>query len=147
MIDALAQRLHELRPVDPFQHNSGVVVHRDAHLRNVLWHANGSIAALVDLEWARLGPCDLELQPLLRPEPGHPADLLARLGRTYPALISHPEIVQRLWLYDLAFTLRHLLVWPATGEVPFLPDFHPLRRLPLILESPQYLERMLDHVR
>lgn len=56
LIDALAQRLHELRPVDPFQHNSGVAVHGDAHLGNVLWHANGSIAALVDLEWARLGP-------------------------------------------------------------------------------------------
>jgi len=144
LIDALAQRLDELRSVDPFQDSSGVVVHGDAHLGNVLWHANGAIAALVDLEWARLGPCDLELQPLLRPEPGHPADLLARLGGAYPALIGHPQIVQRLWLYDLAFTLRHLLVWPATGEVQSLPDFHPLRRLPIILESPQYLERILD---
>lgn len=144
LIDALAYRLHELRSLDPLADDSGVVVHGDAHLGNVLWNSSGQIAALVDLEWVRLGPPDLELQPLLRPEPGHPLDLAARLARSYPALVNHPQIVQRLWLYDLAFTLRHLLVWPATSDTESLPDFHPLRRLPRILESPRYIEQLLD---
>jgi hypothetical protein len=57
-------------------------------------------------------------------------------------LFAHPQLAKRLWLYDLAFTLRHLVVWPPSGDAE-LPSFHPLVRLPAILEGPDYVERLL----
>jgi Phosphotransferase enzyme family len=46
----------------------GVVVHADAHRANVLWH-EGRLAALLDFEWARIGPPDLELEAACRDDP------------------------------------------------------------------------------
>ena len=47
---------------------SGVAVHGDAHLANVLRH-DGRLAALLDFEWARIGPPDLELEAACRDDP------------------------------------------------------------------------------
>jgi len=53
-------RIGELRPlVSDAEFEDGVVVHGDASFANVLWH-RGRLVALLDLEWARLGPPDLE---------------------------------------------------------------------------------------
>jgi len=41
------------------QLEDGVVVHGEASFANVLWH-QGGLGALLDLEWARLGPPDAE---------------------------------------------------------------------------------------
>src|SRR2546430_2805513 len=103
LIDALAARLNELRSIDPFiSGEEAVVVHGDAHLGNVIWDGD-RLAALLDYEWARLGPPDLDLQPFLRvEEEGHPGELMADLQRTYPALFGHSQLLERLWLYDLA---------------------------------------------
>jgi scyllo-inosamine 4-kinase len=46
----------------------GPVVHGDAHLANVLWQ-DGHLTALLDFEWARIGPPDLELEAACRDDP------------------------------------------------------------------------------
>jgi len=144
VIEALATRLESLRHVDDLDSgNRRVVVHGDLHLNNIMWSA-GRIAAIVDFEWARLGPADLELQPLLRPEPGHPSEIVGQLVRSYPALVADPAAIDRIWLYDMAFTLRHLLVWPPTSPPTELPEWHPLRRLPAMLQGPDYIAKLLS---
>ena len=47
----------------PFEANT--LVHGDVTFENVLWH-EGRITALLDVEWARPGPRDLDLDILLR---------------------------------------------------------------------------------
>jgi aminoglycoside phosphotransferase (APT) family kinase protein len=70
---------------------SGTVVHGDAHLNKVIW--NGArVAALLDFEWARLGPPDLELQPLLASH----GDVLRSLIKAYPAIVADAQVVDRL---------------------------------------------------
>lgn len=142
IIEGLAIRLESLRHHDDLDLGDAAVVHGDLHLDNILW-SGGRVAAIVDFEWARMGPIDLELQPLLRPEPGNPPEVIAKLARCYPALVAHPDVSERLWLYDLAFTLRHLLVWPPSAPAPDLPEWHPLRRLPAMLRGPDYITSLL----
>ena len=73
LVEQLGEQLKRLRHLDPLMvPTSGTVVHGDAHLNNVIW--NGvRVAALLDFEWARLGPPDLELQsPPRLPRRGAP---------------------------------------------------------------------------
>lgn len=84
--DAVVARLHDLARVDPFGHSpaSGTAaragcVHGDAHPANVLWR-DGHVTALLDFEWVRLGPADLEIEPYLRGEPREPCRTRAVLG-------------------------------------------------------------------
>ncbi len=58
----------------------GTVVRGDAHLANVLWH-QGRLVALLDLEWARLGPPDLEFEAISRDDPDVHAQVLSLLLR------------------------------------------------------------------
>jgi aminoglycoside phosphotransferase (APT) family kinase protein len=139
LVVQLGEQLERLRHLDSLTDpTSGAVVHGDANLNNVIW--DGSRLALLDFEWARLGPPDLELQPLL------PTDgaLVRSLLNAYPAIVAHTQVVDRLWLYDLSATLRDLLVkapLPATGD---LPPWHPKRRLPMVLAGPGYIEALLS---
>ena len=98
LVEQLGEQLEQLRHLDPLTvPTSGTAVHGDAHLNNVVW--NGSrVAALLDFEWARLGPPDLELQPLLASH----GDVLRPLVKAYPAIVADAHVVDRLWLYDLA---------------------------------------------
>ena len=143
LVDSVGARLAELAPFDPFSDDKDqVLVHGDAHLGNVLWR-DGRLVALLDFEWVRWGPADLELQPFCRTlEEGHPAEALPELAASYPRLTSHPHVVERLWLYDLAAVLRHLLVWPP-GDPAESPPFHPLHRLPEMVKGSEYIEGLL----
>lgn len=140
LVVRLGAQLERLRPLDAVARpEEGVVVHGDAHLDNVLWDGD-RLVALLDLEWARLGPPDLELQPLLLLAG---PDAVRSVVDGYPAIAAHPDVVERLWLYDLAFTLRDLFVkapLPATDD---LPHWHPKRRLAEIVDSPAYIEAAL----
>jgi aminoglycoside phosphotransferase len=137
----LGEELKRLRPIDALRNpNEGVVVHGDAHLDNVLWDGT-RLVALIDFEWARLGPPDLELQPMLVFDD---VEILIRsIVHSYPGIAAHPRFVERLWLYDLAATLRDLLVkspLPATDDVP---SWHPKHRLQVALAGPGYIEALL----
>jgi len=137
----LGEEIERRRSVDPLRNPSdGVVVHGDVHLDNVIWDGE-RLVALIDHEWARLGPPDLELQPL------RPADDTTALIRSvidaYPGIAAHPQFVERLWLYDLSATLRDLLVKAPLPATDHLPPWHPKRRLPMVLEGPAYIEALL----
>lgn len=158
VLDAVVERLQDLSAYDPFGSAARpfeqVVVHGDAHLTNVLWN-EGGLAGLLDLEWARLGPRELELEPFLRAvdwngqEPGlmpahEMADLLSWMAHGYPRLFASPQLIQRLWLFQLAFTLRELFTWPvATAPADRLAPDHPLNLLPMFARSTDHLERLL----
>ncbi len=137
----LAEELERLRSIDPLSDpTEGVVIHGDAHLENVIWDGK-RLVALLDFEWARLGPPDLELQPILVFDDA--ASLIRSIVDAYPDVAAHSQFVNRLWLYDLSATLRDLLVkapLPATNDLPL---WHPKRRLPVILTGPGYVDALL----
>ena len=137
----LGEAVTRLRLVDPLTDPSaGVLVHGDATLDNVIWDGE-RLVALLDFEWSRLGPCDLELQPLL--QYADAGALVRSVVDSHPGIAAHPRVVERLWLYDLGATLRDLLVkapLPATDD---LPPWHPKTRLRAILGGSGYIEALL----
>ena len=105
VIEAVADRLRELRAFD-VSDVDGVVIHGDIHLRNVV-EVGTSLQTVLDFEWVRLGPPDLDLQAFLRAEEeSDSADVITRLAQHYPSIVAHPQTIERLWLYDLACTIR-----------------------------------------
>jgi aminoglycoside phosphotransferase (APT) family kinase protein len=142
LVAQLDEEMKRLRPIDPLRNSSdGVVVHGDAQLNNVIWDGM-RLVALLDYEWARLGPPDLELQPLLQYDDA--TALIRSVVAAYPGIAAHPRFVERLWLYDLSATLRDLLVkapLPATDD---LPPWHPKRRLAIVVAGPGYIEAVLS---
>jgi hypothetical protein len=119
---------------DPARHH---LVHHDVTLSNLWWH-DGTLT-LLDLEWARFGPPDLELVQLcenaeadtLRGVGEHQV-LLADLLAAYPGLCAGPD---RLRLYALLFAIRHVVVWPPDGPADGLDPYHPVRRLHRLLHG------------
>lgn len=154
LIDDVEARLHDLAGSDPFATAPATTltcVHGDAHPANVLWR-DGRVAALLDFEWVRLGPPDLEIEPYLRADMGITAAtdaerrrILGWLAESHPAAFAAPDLIARLWLYQLAFTLRQLLIHhpdrPGTG----LPHDHPLAVLRRIVTGPDHLHQLLPH--
>ena len=113
------KRIENLHPdVCGPEFRDGVVVHGDAHLANVLWH-EGRVT-LLDFEWARLGPPDLELEAACRDDPdiegrarpgpvaSSRVPVLAWLRAGYPAIFERSDLTERLWLYELCHQVRQL---------------------------------------
>ena len=120
---ALCRRSAELGPVvHKGEFEGSTVVHGDAHAANVLY-GGGEPVALLDYEWARLGPADLELESTCRDDPQIEAGIDERgvlatevlalrwLRESYPELFDVEHLTERLWLYQLCYELRSLLVW------------------------------------
>ena len=95
-----------------------VLLHGDFYLGNVLVR-DRQVSALIDFEFARLGPPALELISVIRaldmetrlgvPRP----PLLAWLAEDYPELFTTPDPDNgRLWRYAIAYTIRHIIFWP-----------------------------------
>ncbi|MGH3068051.1 MAG: phosphotransferase family protein [Streptosporangiaceae bacterium] len=118
----------------------GAVLHSDAHPANVLWH-EGQVAALLDFEWARTGPPDLELEAVCRDDPevatragdepcaAGDVPVLAWLRAGYPGLFERGDLTERLWLYELCHQVRQLSApgvtsagGPGLGRLAILAD-------------------------
>jgi aminoglycoside phosphotransferase (APT) family kinase protein len=128
VLDEAARRLAE--PVAPAG-DADVLLHGDFYLGNVLVH-DGRLSGLIDFEFARLGPPDLELFSIVRaldvetrfgvPRP----PLLAWLAQDYPALFDAADP----WRHALAYAVRHVLFWPPDrAESDGLDPTHPLHSL------------------
>jgi hypothetical protein len=117
MVDAAWARMSDLARFDPLADPGARVVHGDATYPNILVEGD-RISALLDFEWARLAPPLLELVAWirlledLRGEGAPHPPVMDWLQADYPALFADPDLAERLWLAELAFTLRHLVFWP-----------------------------------
>jgi aminoglycoside phosphotransferase (APT) family kinase protein len=137
-------RLEGLRTViSDRELTGGAVIHGDAHLANVLWH-DGRLAALLDFEWARIGPPDLELEAACRDDPDIEAQarhgscaagdvpVLAWLRAGYPGLFERENLTERLWLYELCHQVRQLCAPGVTSA-----DAVRLERLAILADRPR----------
>ncbi len=137
-------RINKLSLVVPAtEFRDGPVVHGDAHLANALWF-EGHLSALLDFEWARIGPPDLELEAACRedpviedaetPDPVSASDvpMLVWLRAGYPELFDRDDLTERLWLYDLCYQIRRL----SSPRINTLDD-SVLRRLDTLARRPR----------
>jgi len=131
------------------------LVHGDVTFENVLWHA-GEVTALLDVEWARAGPCDLDLDIMLRCT-AHPelhvadahvartrvqdyAEVPAWLTSAYPALFDHPRQFDRLRVYSIAYDTWDLLASPPQMALRQLGGLHAYHRLQRVVEHKSYID-------
>jgi len=135
------------------------VIHGDLTFENVLWDpASSSVSAILDFEWSRAAPADVDLDVLLR-FCAYPALHVAEdyeavtraedysavpwwLGEEYPALFERPSQLERMKLYALAFDVRELLQFPPKVDVKALPEAHPYHRIRRMLRGFSHLDRL-----
>lgn len=148
MIQTLASAL------DPF--DARTVVHGDLTFENVLWDGE-QITAVLDFEFARPGPPDLDLDVLLRfvalPQLHVALDYEAQtkaedyeavpwwLAEDYPELFAHPRQFDRMRIYSISWDVHEILEYPPTESVSNLHPQHPYRRLMRVLQGTSYLDR------
>jgi len=139
--------------LEPF--DTRTLIHGDLTFENVLWDGH-EVSALIDFEWSRPAPRDLDLDVLLRfcAYPFlHVADDYAErttpelyeevpdwLRVEYPALFSAPRLKDRLRLYAIAFETRELLASPPSAPARRLSEHHPLNRLLRLIQRRSYLD-------
>ncbi len=139
--------------LDPF--DDATLIHGDLSFENLLWDG-GQITAVLDFEFSRPGPPDLDLDVLLRfvalPHLHVAADYESEtravdyaevpwwLAEEYPELFSHPNQFERMRLYSLAWDVRELLAFPPTRPLRELHRHHPYRRLADVLRGTSYLD-------
>jgi len=172
LLDALA-RMHTMENVDPEllatlityvkatadvlePYTTSTLIHGDLTFENVLWDGE-RVTALIDFEWARGAPRDLELDVLLRfcaypalhVAPDYEARTVAKdyadvpfwMKEDYAELFEGPDMLDRARLFSIAFDVREVLRSPP--KVPFreLSEHHPLRRLSRTVNQRSHLER------
>ncbi len=128
----------ELASTDPFATPWPHIIHGDAVFGNMIVH-EGQIKALLDFEWARKGPRDLELMSVIRMledarilRGSSIPPVMRWLREDYPKLFEAPDLDRRLWLYALAYTVRAMVFWPPDRpeiELFSVHQIHRLRRL------------------
>ena len=140
VLDAAAERLAELGSV--MTADGEVLLHGDFYLGNVLVQGD-QVSALIDLEFSRMGPPDLELISVIRALDAetrlglHRPPLLAWLAEDYPELFGPSDLRSRLWLYALAYTIRQIIFWPPDrAEADDLEVTHPLHTLRRLIDAP-----------
>jgi hypothetical protein len=124
----------------------------------MLWDGE-DLTALLDFEWARAAPRDLDLDVLLR-FCAYPflhvaedyeavtltedyADLPAWLAQDYPELFANERLLDRLRVYSVGYDVRELLLDPPDRPVDELSHFHPYHRLADTVEGRGHLD-LLD---
>jgi aminoglycoside phosphotransferase (APT) family kinase protein len=133
------------------------LVHGDLHFENVLWDGQ-RITTLLDFEWARSGPPDLDLDVFLR-FCAYPflhvaedyehltladdyADVPFWLAQAYPELFDHPHQFERVRIYCIAYDVRELLLFPPQRRPRELSEHHPYNRLVKTVYGFSHLDRL-----
>ena len=132
-------------------------VHGDLHFENVLWDGT-TVTALLDFEWCRPGPPDLDLDVLLRfcAYPYlHVAEDYEHLTRAedyaavpgwmtdvYPELFDDPNAFERTRIYSIAYDVRELLLFPPTRSPRELSKHHPYNRLERTIDGRSHLDHL-----
>lgn len=158
--DEAADLVRGLAPaLDPFDQDT--IVHGDLTFENVLWDGE-KVTALLDFEFARPGPPDLDLDVFLRfaALPGlHVAPdyedqtrvqdyerLPWWLAEDYPELFSNPRQFDRVRIYSLAWDVKELLAFPPLAGRQSLHPHHPYQRMIRVLRGTSYLDRFNGNV-
>ncbi len=131
------------------------LVHGDVTFENVLWH-EGEVTALLDVEWSRPGPSDLDLDIVLRccayPKLHVAEQFEARtsaadyvevpkwLAESYPRLFAYPEQRERLRVFCIAYEVRELLAYPPMSSTLELSPLHAYHRLVRVVSGTSYLD-------
>lgn len=139
--------------IEPF--HASTLVHGDLTFENVLWDGE-HVCALLDFEWARPGPPDLDLDVFLRfsafPQHHVAADYEAQtrpedytdlpwwLAESYPELFRHPRAFERTRIYSIAWDVQELLSFPPPGPARDLHEHHPYRRLCRTVDGTSHLD-------
>ena len=134
------------------------LIHGDLSFENVMTDAN-RLSAILDFEWSRGAPADLELDILLRffrfPQAHLPADVANTLSsldfgdvpgwmaEDYPELFAHPRLVERLALYNVAFTMAELVRMKRFVSIADMGPMHPVKRLQSFLDGVSPLRTQL----
>jgi hygromycin-B 7''-O-kinase len=138
--------------IEPFDNTT--LVHGDLHFENVLWDGM-TVTTMLDFEWCRAAPPDLELDIFLRfcAYPFlHVAEDYEHLTRAedyesvpwwlaedYPELFEERDQLARTRLYSIAYDVRELLLFPPARPPRELSTYHPLNRLERTLRGTSYL--------
>lgn len=146
-------RLHEV--AGAMSTRPDVLVHGDVHFENVLV-VDGVVVALLDFEWARLAPAELDIDVLARfcadpalhlggdyaVDKDDYVDVLRWFREAYPSLFAHELLRERLLGCALAFEIPWLLKAPPTEPMATLPRFHPAWQLRRLLDEGSHAERL-----
>ena len=139
--------------LEPF--DSPTLVHGDLTFENVLWH-EGEVTAILDVEWSRPSPLDVDLDIILRccahpqlhvapdleavTRPEDYAEVPTWLADAYPRLFSSPRALERLRLFALAYEVRSLVADPPRLPVDRLDPLHAYHRFARLVRGESYLD-------
>jgi hygromycin-B 7''-O-kinase len=130
------------RYLEPFDVQT--LIHGDLTFENVLWDGE-QVTALIDFEWSRAAPSDLDLDVMLRfcafPDL-HVAEDYAEQTKPedYPHLFSFPHALDRLRLFAIAYDVRDLLAFPPEMPPTKLSPEHSVNRLTRLATRRSYLD-------
>lgn len=144
-------------------YNQRNLIHGDLSFENLLWDGT-DLTAILDFEWCRGAPLDLELDVLLRfcafpqahvasdyerrTRPDDYIDVPTWFAEERPDLFEHPDLAQRLLIYAIAFTAQELQANPPSPATPrsMFGPLHPLRRLAGLAEDGGHLRPVLQRI-
>ncbi len=159
--DLVAAIAREVERLTPSLRSSSATnfVHGDLTFENLLWDGQ-KISAMIDFEWARSGPADLDLDillrlsayPFLHVAADYEDQTLAKdyagiptvLERCYPELWGCDGIVDRLVLYSIAYDVRALLRFPPKDHPSRLSEHHPVNRLRRTVAGTSHVHEFLQ---
>jgi hygromycin-B 7''-O-kinase len=141
--------------IEPF--GITTLVHGDLHFENVLWDGM-TVTALLDFEYCRPGPPDLDLDVFLRfcaypylhvaedyehlTRAEDYADVAWWLAEDYPELFDYPNAFERTRIYSIAYDVRELLLFPPPRSPRELSKHHPYNRLERTVNGRSHLHRL-----
>ena len=156
LIDDVERMVYDLTPaIEPF--DSKYLVHGDLTFENILWDGE-RISAILDFEWARTSPADVDLDVFLRmcclphlhvgdelvdrTKPEDYAEIPWWLREDYPELFEVPRQFDRLRLYAIAYDIRDLTMFPPPAPANQLNEHHSLNRLRRAVVGNSHLDRL-----
>jgi aminoglycoside phosphotransferase (APT) family kinase protein len=137
------------------------LVHGDLTFENVLCDG-GRVTSVLDLEFARGGPPDLDLDVVLR-MCAHPelhvqdrvaarshaddyAEVPSWLAEDHPAMFAHPALPIRCRVFSIAYDVADVLEYPPPSVSSSLPPFHAVNRLKRTAAGTCHLSRFLGEL-
>lgn len=162
LFDDLAARIYQIGNALN-DYDQRYLIHGDLSFENLLWDGS-TLSAVLDFEWCRGAPADLDLDVLLRfcalphahvaPDYEHRTrqadylDVPVWLAEDRPDLFSHPHIADRLELYSISYCVQELMMNESLLDLSAADrgPLHPVQRLIDVLCGASHLEAIFHRV-